>query len=133
MVIPAISRAGVILLSSLWGVYIACLFGLAIYSVKTPRWTSQLDGSAMMRIGAAANGQISLDAADDTKAIAALDEMPGFIGDATGGDGDVGVLGMGATAPLNGVRRYRGYEGDEEKVVRRAEHRTPLDDESRPI
>lgn len=30
IVIPAISRAGMILISSLWGVYIACLFGLAI-------------------------------------------------------------------------------------------------------
>lgn len=31
----------------------------------------------MMRIGAAADGQISLDVADDTKTIGALDEMPG--------------------------------------------------------
>lgn len=131
--IPAISRAGMILISSLYGVYIACLFGLAIYSVKTPRWTNQLDGFAMMRVGAAVSGQISLDIAVDTKGIGALDEMPGFIGDATGGEGDVGALGMGATTPLNGVRRYRCYEGDgEEKVVRRTQYDTPLNDESRP-
>lgn len=131
--IPAISRAGMILISSLWGVYLACLFGLAIYSVKTPRWTNQLDGFAMMRIGAAVSGQISLDVADGTKGIEALDQLPGFIGDATGGEGDVGALGMGATTPLNGVRPYRCYERDgEENVVRRTQYDTPPNDESRP-
>lgn len=47
----------------------------------------------------------------------------GYVGDATGGEGDVGILGMGAATPLNGIREYRCYRGDEAKRIRRAELR----------
>lgn len=69
----------------------------------------------MMRIGAAVHDQIALDVGFETEKIRSLDETSGFIGDATGGEGDVGKLGIGAMTPLNGVRRYKCYRGDQVK------------------
>jgi hypothetical protein len=110
MVIPAISRAGMIVVSSLWAVYIACLLSLAVYSAKSPRWTNHLDAFAMMRIGIAAKDErIALKVGFKTQEIDALDDLPGMMGDATGGEGEVGVLGLGASTPLNGVRLYESY------------------------
>lgn len=110
MVIPAISRAGMIVVSSLWAVYIACLLGLAVYSARSPRWTNTLDAFAMMCVGVAAKDErIALKVGFKTQAIDALDDLPGMVGDATGGEGEVGVLGLGASAPLNGVRPYESY------------------------
>lgn len=119
MVIPAISRAGMIVISALWAVYIACLFSLAVYSAITPRWTLQLDSFAMLRIGAAAHEEIKFDVGFETKAIDALDKLPGSIGDSTGGEGDIGALGLGASSPLRAARRYKCYSGDEENNERR--------------
>lgn len=68
----------------------------------------------MMRIGATAHEQISFDVGFETKAIDALDELPGSIGDATGGEGDVGALGLGVSSPLRAGRRYKRYSGDQE-------------------
>jgi hypothetical protein len=116
LVIPAISPAGMILISSLWAIYIACLLSLAVYSARTPRWTNQLDAFAMMRVGAATDERIGLKVGFEAKTIDALDELPGLIGDATGGKGEVGVLGLGASTPLNGVRAYECYRGDADKA-----------------
>jgi hypothetical protein len=114
-VIPSISRAGMIIISSLWAVYISCLLSLAVYSARAPRWTNQLDAFAMMRVGAAADERIGLKVGFEVKTIDALDDLPGVIGDASGGEGDVGVLGMGALTPLNGTRLYEAYRGDAAK------------------
>lgn len=119
-VIPTISTAGMAIVSALWVVFIASLFALAIYSARTPRWTHQLDAFAMMRVGATTHDCIALEVAFETRTIDALDDLPGLVGDATGGEGEVGVLGMGAGAPLNGVRRYRCCKGDEVQATRRA-------------
>lgn len=120
MVIPAIAPAGMVVISALWAVYIACLFALAVYSATSPRWTQQLDSFAMMRIGAAAHEQIDFDVGFQTKAIRALDTLPGEIGDATGGEGDAGALGLGVSSPLRARRRYKCYSGDKEDFERRA-------------
>lgn len=120
--VPTISLAGTIVISVLLGTYLISLTALALYSYETPRWTKTLDSFAMMRIGAAIHEQIPLDFSLDTKKIAALDEMSGVLGDATGGDGDVGVLGFGAATPLNGVRNYRCYPGYAPPQKRRPYH-----------
>jgi len=57
----------------------------------------------MMRMGRAADELIGLEVGFYVKPIYTLYEMPGAIGDATGGEGDVGALCMGASTPLNGV------------------------------
>jgi hypothetical protein len=121
VVIPAISRSGMVLISVLWVVYIACLFSLAVYSARTPRWTHQLDSFAMLRIGAAANEHIRFDVGFERDAIDALDELPGSFGDATGGEGAVGALGLGASTPLRSRRKYKCYSGDEEEARRKHE------------
>ena len=110
--IPVISKTGMIVISTLLGLDLLCLLALAIYSSWTPRWTGQLDSFAMMRIGAALNDQISLSVSNDKSKVRVLDETPGWIGDATGGEGPVGELGVGAPVPLKRNRRYRCYEGD---------------------
>jgi hypothetical protein len=117
MIIPAISLAGMIVVSLLWAVYIASLLSLAVYSARTPRWTNTLDAFAMLRIGAATRDYgIALKVGFETQAIDALDELPGTIGDATGGESEVGVLVLGALTPLNGVRLYEAYGGDTAKA-----------------
>ena len=119
MSIPAISRSCKIVISALWAVYLACIFSLAVYSAIMPRWTYQLDSFAMMRIGATAHEEIRFDIGFETKAIDALDELPGSIGDATGGEGDVG-----ASSPLRAAHRYSCHSDDRENFERRArEHR----------
>lgn len=124
MVIPEISSAGIVIISSLLAIYIACLLSLAVYSARTPRWTNELDAFAMIRVGAATtDDRINLKVGFETQTIDALDELPGFIGDATEGKGSAGSLGMGSLTPLNGTRAYRCYRGDEMDAESHAELR----------
>jgi len=118
MVIPAISRSGMVIISTLWVVFIACLLSLALYSARTPRWTHRLDAFALLRIGAAAHEDINFDIGLEAQTVEFLDELSGSIGDATGGMGDIGALGMGAATPLRSARRYKCYKGDEETALR---------------
>lgn len=43
-------------------------------------------------------------------AIKFLGETSGMTGDVTGGDSDVGVLGISASTSLNGTQRYKVYK-----------------------
>ncbi|KAF8809808.1 hypothetical protein BYT27DRAFT_7187068 [Phlegmacium glaucopus] len=108
-VVPAISRAGIILISLLLAVDLLSLVAMALYSAQTPCWTDQLDAFAMMRIGAAIAESIPFRVADTTDRIKVLDEIPGWVGDATEGKGKVGELGIGARVPLKGRRKYTCY------------------------
>ena len=108
--IPTMSKAGMILISALLALDLLCLLAMAIYSSTIPRWTTQLDSFAMMRIGANMHELVPLNVTHDPSKIAALDETPGYVGDATAGEGEIGELGIGACAPLTTRRRYRSYE-----------------------
>lgn len=110
--IPTMSRAGMIVLSLLLGIYLSCIIALSVYSSRKPRWTQQLDSFSMMRIGAEMHEILPLKVGLEIGAIRVLDETPGFVGDATGGEGNVGVLGIGYTTALNGVRHYESYQAD---------------------
>lgn len=116
--IPAMSRAGMIVLSLLLGIYLACIIALSVYSSRKPRWTQQLDSFSMMRIGAEMHEKLPFKVGFEAEAIRVLDEMPGFVGDATGGEGDFGVLGIGSNTILNGVRRYECFEADAVRQAR---------------
>ncbi|KAF8801745.1 hypothetical protein BYT27DRAFT_7261657 [Phlegmacium glaucopus] len=107
--VPAISRAGIILISLLLAMDLLSLLAMALYSARTPCWTDQLDAFAMMRIGAAIAESIPFRVADTTDRIKVLDEMPGWVGDVTEGKGKVGELGIGASTPLRGRRKYASY------------------------
>ncbi|CAG8386465.1 unnamed protein product [Penicillium salamii] len=78
--VPDISKAGMILISILLGVYLFCILGLSLYVAWTPRWTNQLDSFAMMRIVSAAPGCFPLRLAHNPDEVKDLDELPGWIG-----------------------------------------------------
>ncbi|KAF8812041.1 hypothetical protein BYT27DRAFT_6431049 [Phlegmacium glaucopus] len=108
-VVPAISRAGINLISLLLAVDLLSLLAMTLYSAWTPCWTDQLDAFAMVRIGAAIAESIPFRVANTTDQIKVLDETPGWVGDATEGRGKVGELGIGASTPLRGRRKYACY------------------------
>lgn len=113
--IPRISLPGLILISALLCIFLSCLLAMAIYSTWIPRWSSQLDSFAMMRIGATMADKLPLRVASHAGDVRVLDEMPGWIGDATGGEGSVGELAVGAESPLRKDRMYRYYQVDRDK------------------
>ncbi|GIK06324.1 hypothetical protein Aspvir_001971 [Aspergillus viridinutans] len=108
--IPHISRAGIIFVSVLLGLDLACLLALSLYSAWIPRWTGTLDSFAMLRIGASISEKVPLLAARDVGRIKILDETPGWMGNAS--DGEIGQLCLGGEPPLVKTRRYRCYDTD---------------------
>ncbi len=103
---PKISTTGVILLSILLGIDLFLLLALGAYASFSYTWTSSYDSLAMMRQGAARADELGLQVSEgEAKRI--FETMPGWLGDAAPGE-DVGVLAIGAGAPL---RKGRGYLG----------------------
>ncbi|KAI7369172.1 hypothetical protein KC354_g2121 [Hortaea werneckii] len=76
--IPVISKAGMVLISGLLGLDLACLLGLAIYSSLTRTWTDQFDAFAMMRLGAAMHENVPLHVSYSHSRVKALDTTSGF-------------------------------------------------------
>ncbi|KAI0966345.1 hypothetical protein F4678DRAFT_299914 [Xylaria arbuscula] len=107
--IPVISLAGKILISTLLGIYLFGVLCMALYAARVSRWANTLDAFAMMRVGAAMGDRVPLLVCPDVNRVSALDEMPGNFGDATGGEGKVGELAIGAKTPLKRKRIYRSY------------------------
>ncbi|KAI8627181.1 hypothetical protein F5Y19DRAFT_443539 [Xylariaceae sp. FL1651] len=107
--IPVISRAAIILISTLLGLHLLGVLSMALYAAWVPRWTNTLNAFAMMRVGAAMADRVPLLVCKDVDQVKALDDMPGGFGDATGGEGPVGELAIGVPTPLNGKRIYRSY------------------------
>lgn len=112
--VPDMSRAGMIVVSLLMGLYLSCLLALAVYGAWTPRWTNQLDAFSMMRVSSAVPGLFPLRLAHDPDDVRALDELPGWIGGVDGvqGGGGVGELGLGGELPLSGKEKYHCYAFD---------------------
>jgi hypothetical protein len=108
--VPIISEAGIIVVSILLSIFLVTLLALAIYSTRTPVWTSNLDALAMLRIGASISEKLSLVYVRDSNKVRVLDEEPGWIGDGTEGHGVVGELGLGADMHLTKKRKIRCYE-----------------------
>ena len=90
---PTLSRAGMYVISILLGVDLFLLLALAVYIRYTPTWTPSLDAFAMMRLGASMADQPLLLAKDETEALKALQDVPGWTGSVTeknnGGDEDM--------------------------------------------
>lgn len=106
--VPAISLAGIILISILLGTYLICLLALAVYGSRTPLWTERLDSFAMMRLGAYVLGDVPLKVGKAEK-VKVLDEIPGWLGDANGDGDSCGELALGARDRLTEKRRYECY------------------------
>ncbi|RMZ12630.1 hypothetical protein D0864_00657 [Hortaea werneckii] len=109
--IPVISKAGMVLISVLLGLDLACLLGLAIYSSLTPTWTDQFDAFAMMRLGAAMHEKVPLHVSYSHSRVKVLDTTSGFVGDAPeeSSNGSIRQLTLGATAPVKRQGEYRCY------------------------
>ncbi|KAK5699479.1 hypothetical protein LTR97_005607 [Elasticomyces elasticus] len=116
-----ISEAGIILISVLLSIYLAALFGVAMYSNRDPRWTNRLDSLVMMQYGAAIADRLPMNIIADRQRMHVLDETPGWIGDVMDEDRRVGELGLGAAEPLRAGRRYRCFEHDDERERMRGE------------
>lgn len=112
--VPHISKAGIILISCLLGIYLAGLLATAVYSSWAPRWASRLDSLVMMQYGAAVADQLSMKVIADSQLVKVLDETPGWLGDASGEGDLVGELRLGARTPLRAKRRYICFEHDHE-------------------
>ncbi|GFF53998.1 lipase 5 [Aspergillus udagawae] len=108
--IPHISRAGIIFVSVLLGLDLACLLVLSLYSAWIPRWTGTLDSFAILQTGASISKRVPLPAAQAVSRIKILDETPGWMGNAS--DGDIGELCLGGQRPLEKTPRYRCYDTD---------------------
>ncbi|PIA92339.1 hypothetical protein CB0940_09144 [Cercospora beticola] len=121
--IPTMSLASMIILSLMLGVYLACIIVLSVYISRKPLWTRQLDSFTMMRIGAEMHEQVPFKICFEVSAVRILDDMPGYVGDATGGEGDVGMLGIGSNTPLTGVRWYESYKPDAVKEAQETRRR----------
>ncbi|RJE26359.1 hypothetical protein PHISCL_01332 [Aspergillus sclerotialis] len=109
--VPQISREGVIFVSVLLSLYLLCLFALAVYSACIRRWTDTLDSFAMLRIEASISERVPLLAARHVGRIKALDETPGWIGNAS--EGEIGELCLAGERPLGKTKRYRCYSTDD--------------------
>ena len=112
---PVMSLPAMIAISALLGLDFVALLAMALYTCWSPRWTSLLDSFAMMRLGAANADKIPLLVGRRTAKIKVLDEMPGWIGDETDQEEEVGRLMAGANGKIRWGRRYTCYEGDHEK------------------
>lgn len=104
--IPHISITGVSVLSTLLAIYLASLLSMAAYSIWEPHWSGRFDAFAMIRIGSAMTERVPLQAVGDVDKIALLDETPGWIGDGSCGEGELGHLALGAGTPLRARRRF---------------------------
>ena len=107
---PKISTTGVVLLSILLAIDLFLLLALAAYAGFSYSWTSSYDSLAMMRQGATRAHELGLQVGDgETKEV--LMKMPGWVGDAAPGE-EVGVLEIGAEAPLRRGRKYANSFGN---------------------
>ncbi|KAJ7711730.1 hypothetical protein B0H16DRAFT_1815833 [Mycena metata] len=126
MQVPVISLMGIIVVSVALGLFLLLLLGVALYAWWTPTWTTTLDAFAMLRIGAAVGAPLrparDSDEAENERwllfprngaaGVAALDQLPGWVGDALHAEGSEAVgqlaLGTGRKSTGRGGRlKYR--------------------------
>ncbi|KAJ7711722.1 hypothetical protein B0H16DRAFT_1437587 [Mycena metata] len=126
MQVPVLSLRGIIVVSVVLGLFLLALLGVALYAWRTPTWTTTLDAFAMLRIGAAVGAPLrpahNSDEAENERwllfprngavGVAALDQLPGWVGDALHAEGAEAVgqlaLGTGSKSTGRGGRlRYR--------------------------
>lgn len=114
--VPVISLPSIIAISALICVFLTMLLSLAWYASSRVRWTEQLDSFAMLRIGASIPDKLqfrTIDVEDEEK-IGTLDKLPGWIGDVTEGEGEIGRLALGGRGRLDGRRKFEAYDVDDD-------------------
>jgi hypothetical protein len=114
--------------SVLLGLFLLVLLSVAVYAWRTPTWTTTLDAFAMLRIGAAVgaplrptrdsdeaeNERLLLFPRNGAAGVAALDQMPGWMGDASPAEsgGTVGQLALGTGRKIMGRGARLKYRCD---------------------
>lgn len=106
---PYISRAGVIVVSILLALDLLALFALALYASLSPRWTGLLDAFAMIRLGLSLGERVPLMVVEDSEDVTVMDRIPGFLGDISEPQSEVGQVGLGGRVPLRRKRLYQSY------------------------
>ncbi|KAJ7441120.1 hypothetical protein FB451DRAFT_1441581 [Mycena latifolia] len=125
MQVPVLSLTGIIVVSVVLGLFLLVLLGVALYAWWTPTWTTTLDAFAMLRIGAAvdeAENERLLFPRNGAAGVAALDQVPGWVGDASHaeGGGAVGQLALGTGREITGRGRRLKYRFQQPNVRRQS-------------
>lgn len=97
---PHISQAGIITISILLSVFLLSLLAIALYSSHSPRWTSQLNSFAMIRIGASIADQVPLKFVNNVDNVRLLDDLSGTMGSETSDAGIADDLKLGGLKHL---------------------------------
>ncbi|KAJ7649115.1 hypothetical protein DFH06DRAFT_996603 [Mycena polygramma] len=130
MQVPVLALRGIVVVSAVLGLFLVVLLGGAVYAWRTPTWTRTLDAFAMLRIGAAVGAPLRSTARDSDEAeddsrlllfprngaagVAALDQTPGWVGDASRSEGEdgVGQLALGTGRKIAGRGRQLKFRRD---------------------
>lgn len=107
---PHISLAGIITISLLLAVFLLSLLAMSLYSSFTPRWTTQLNTFAMIRIGASISDQVSLKYVNNVDDIRSIDKISGTMGGEASTVDGVDDLRLGALQPLSRDNRYSSMD-----------------------
>lgn len=113
---PAISLAGLIILSVLVGLDLVGLLATAIYASWHPRWTDSLDAFSMLRLGSSISERVPLKIALRNDHACVLDEIPGWVGVDDGLEesdprrGHVECIALGGSGRLRSGKLYDAYE-----------------------
>lgn len=122
-IIPEFSFGALIAVSILLGLYLLGLWGMAMYAYRRS-WTPSLDSFAILRIGARLGEHIPLKLSYKPRVIAALDHLPGWVGEDVDNDtaederGRPARLAVGSERGLRSRRVYECYPGEMGRNVR---------------
>ncbi|OOF93317.1 hypothetical protein ASPCADRAFT_508493 [Aspergillus carbonarius ITEM 5010] len=120
---PAISRAGILVVSVLIGVDLVGLLVTAVYASWFPRWTGALDALSLLRIGGRVGEWLPLRVVVDETEVGVLDELPGWVGGDVDGKGERNGDGDGveriALGGMSALRKGVVYEAYDEMELRK--------------
>ncbi|KAL5043589.1 hypothetical protein BDW71DRAFT_216199 [Aspergillus fruticulosus] len=112
--VPAISLAGVILVSILLGVHVLGLLVLGGYSSWSVRWTRTLDSFAMVPMASALNPPLDMLLSNSFRRLDVFDKTPGWVGDAAAAESsapgsEFGRMGVGAAMRVRRGVKFAAY------------------------
>lgn len=120
---PHISPAGIITISVLLSVFLLSLLAIALYSYHSPRWTSQLNSFAMIRIGASIADKVPLKFVNNVDNVRLLDHISGTMGGEPSDTDNVDDLKLGGLKRLSRETLYSSIDRvltlEEKRIVER--------------
>ena len=110
---PVVSLPAIIVISILIALQLIGLTWLAFISSRRSTWTPSLNAFALLRMGAALHKDLPLISATQATELAVLDDIPGWIGSDSRGEG-AGKLVIGGPEEIVPRRKYRMVENEGE-------------------